>query len=308
MNLLNILLPVFFVVALGFVLRVSGFIREPTNSALSRLVFYIAAPALLFRSTSRGGFDWSVSLPVLLTIGGITVLLALVVYAASARVAPERRGVFAQGALRSNMVFVGLPVIINAYGNAALGPAAVLIAFMVVVDNLLAVLLLTFPHARRGARDPRLWAHTLWRILTNPLIVGCVGGILCSLLGTHLPVGIDRTLALVGRIAAPLGLICVGAGLDFGKLRAEMPSLALPAAMKLIVYPLIVFLGLRSQGLAGIDLGVPVLITACPTAVVSYIMAREMRGSDQLAGAIVIATTVASLITLLIWLAVLRVA
>ncbi|MBD3236049.1 MAG: hypothetical protein GF330_05050 [Candidatus Eisenbacteria bacterium] len=305
MHLLDIVLPVFLVIGAGYGLRRSRFLRAEETAALSRLVFYVAAPALLLRSVSRYSFDWSRSAPMLLVMGGVSVLLAAGVYLASRPLAPERRGVLAQGAQRSNTVFVGLPIVLAAFGDRALATASIVIAFMVIVENFVAVTVLTLPHRRRSARDPLLWGATALRILRNPLIIGCGGGLLLALVGLHLPASIDRTLDLIGRTAAPLGLLTVGAGLDFRKLRGAVSLTALAAVIKLALHPALVFVGLRALRLTDLALGVPVLIAACPTAVVSYIMAREMHGDRSLASAIVIGTTAASLLTLLGWLALL---
>lgn len=307
MNLINIVLPVFLVIGLGYALRRLGFIREEINDWLSRFVFYVAAPVLLFHAAAQGSYDWGTGIAALLAIGGITALVAIGVYAISRRSPPARRGVLAQGCHRSNTVFIGLPLVLNAFGQSALGPASILIAFMVVVENLLAVLVLTLPHQRLSARDPSLWLHAALRIAKNPMILGCVGGILYSPLGIGLPVSLDRSLAVVGSTAAPLGLLCVGASLEFERLRSELRATASVALVRLVVHPALIFLVLRRLGLAGIELGVPVLIMACPTAIVSYIMAREMDGDARFAAAIIIGTTVASLATLLAWLALLRV-
>jgi len=115
-------------------------------------------------------------------------------------------------------------------------------------------------------------------------------------------VALDRALDLVGRTAAPLGLLCVGAGLDFGRLRDEVPATAAAAAVKLIAYPAAGYAALRLLGFEGPDLRATTLVLACPTAVISYVMAREMRGDGPLASAIVIGTTAVSLVTLAGWL------
>jgi len=244
---------------------------------------------------------------MLLTIGGVSVLLAFAVYLGSRRLAPQRRGVLTQGAQRSNTVFIGLPIVLAAFGDRALATASLVIAFMVIFENFVAVTVLTLPHRRRSARDPRLWGETTLRILRNPLIIGCGAGLLLALVGARLPLSIDRSLELVGRTAAPLGLLTVGAGLDFRKLHGQVPLTILATTVKLAIHPALVFLVLRVIGLSGLALGVPVLIAACPTAVVSYIMAREMHGDRELAAAIVIGTTTASLLTLFVWLALLGV-
>lgn len=306
MDLVNIVLPVFLVIGLGYVLRLRGFMGEEANAWLSRLVFYVAAPLLLFRSAALESFAWGQSLRVLLVVGGVAVLVAAGAYLAARRLPPARRGVVAQGCHRSNTVFFGLPVVVSAFGDRVLGPLSILVAFMIVVENLLSVLVLTLPHQKLSARDPALWTRSAARVGANPLIVGCAAGILVSTAGVRLPAGIDRALALVGGIASPLGLLCVGAGLDFGKLRSEMRATAAAATVRLVVHPALTYLALRSVGVTGLELGMAVLLMACPTAVVSYIMAREMDGDAHLAGAIVIGTTVASLATLLGWLALLR--
>jgi len=304
-RLLDIVLPVFLVIGLGYGLRLIGFIKADQNAWLSRLVFYVAAPALLFRSLAQEDLAWSLRAPMLAIVGGTTVLVAAGVYLLAQREPPARRGVLAQGALRSNTVFIGLPLVLTAYGDAALAPAAIVIAFMVVAENLLSVLVLTLPHQQHSAGELTLWLRTASKILANPLILGCGGGILWSAFDLPLPVALERALALFGRTAAPLGLLCVGAGLEFGRLRREVPAALGVGTVRLILHPALIYAGLRLLGRTGLELAVPVLIMACPAAVVSYIMAREMGGDASFAAAIIIGTTAASFFTLLAWLALL---
>jgi len=306
MAIVDSVLPVFLVVGTGYLLRVTGFLREPTTGGLSRLVFYVAAPVLLFRSALRTHPGESLDLGALGVAAAVSVIVALVVYLAAARTAPSRRGVLAQGAHRSNMVFMGLPIAVGAYGEAALDASAVLIGFMILGYNLLAVLVLTLPHADLRAADPAMWRRTVREIFLNPLIVGCGLGILGAVAGLRLPVFLDRAVDLVGRTALPVALIVVGAGLDLGRLRHDLGSTAVVSLIKLIVYPALVLLALRWLGYTGLRLEVPVLVLASPTAVVSVIMAREMRGDEPLAGAIVIGSTLLSLVTITGWLVLFR--
>ena len=112
----------------------------------------------------------------------------------------------------------------------------------------------------------------------------------------------DRALEMVGRTTLPVALLSLGADLDLGRLRAELgPALGV-AALKLAVYPAVVWWGLSRLGLYGVPLQAVVLVAASPTAVVSFVMAREMQGDDRLAGAVVIGTTLLSLATTVAWL------
>lgn len=305
LEIVAIVLPVFVVIGLGFYLGKSRFVTPEVNTTLSRLVFYVAAPALLFRSVARSPLSETVHLDAIGVIVGLTVLFVTITYFGCARLAPSRRGVVTQGAHRSNMVFVGLPVVMNAFGPDALGPAAVMIGFVVVVYNFIAVMVLVLPHARSEGEvsAAQVWKRTLLKILRNPLILGAGAGLLASGFGVVLPLALDRSLDLVGRIALPLALISVGVGLDPSRLRSEVRATALVSLGKLVVYPALIYAGLFLLGERGEDLWIPVLIMASPTAVVSFIMAQEMKGDENLAGAIVIGTTIASLITISGWLA-----
>jgi predicted permease len=308
MELLNIVLPIFVVIALGILLRVVGLITPAVEEGLSRLVFNVSAPALLLRSSARVSLAEAVDVRMLAALVAITVVLALGVYAGARTLTPARRGVLTQGANRSNMVFVGLPIVANAYGEAGLAISAVIVGVMVVVYNLLAVLVLTLPHQTRSARSPAAWADAAVLSLRNPLILGCAGGILWSVSGLGMPVVIDQSLELVGRVALPIALLTVGANLDLRRLSAEFGAASVASGLKLVVYPAAVWFGLRALGLNGVALAVPVLLMAAPTAITSYVMAREMQGDERLAGAIVIGTTVMSLATYVAWLALLRAA
>jgi len=306
-SLLDIVLPVFLVIALGYLLRIVGLLRADVTPTLSRLVFYVAAPALIVRSIARTPLRESLDVASLSVLAGVTVLMASAVYLACWRLRPQRRGVVAQGAHRSNMVFMGLPVVAYAYGDEVLGPVSVTIGFMVMLYNFAAVLVLTLPHAETSSLSRTVWLATARRLLLNPLILACAGGVLVRAVDLPLPLLADRSLQLVGQIAMPLALLTVGADLDFRRLRGDLGPAAMVSVLKLILYPSLVLVGLRWIGVQGTAAEILVLVMASPTAVVSFIMAKEMRGDADLAGAIVIGTTAFSLLTYLGWLVLFRI-
>ena len=302
MTILDIVLPVFLVIALGWALRRGRFLNADGNTVLTRLVYWVAAPALLFRSAAITPLHEGVNLAGLAVMTIVTVVMAIVVYLAAARVQPSRRGVIAQGAVRSNQVFLGLPLVYNAWGAEAVGQIAVVVGLMVVVYNVLSVPLLTLPLRARGAAP---WAGAIdgaKSILTNPLALGCLSGIAYSAMALPLPRALDVSLDLVGRTALPLALISVGAALDLRRLRHELPITSVVVLLKLGVYPALVWLGLSWLGITGMQLKAVVLIAATPTAVASYVMSVELGGDEQLSAALIIGTTMASLPAIVLWL------
>ncbi|HUT52976.1 MAG TPA: AEC family transporter [bacterium] len=302
MQILNTVLPVFLVIALGWALGAGKLIDEEMNRKFSWFVFYVSAPALLFQGAARTTLSAALDLKTIGTVFGVSLATALIVYMAGARLKASRRGVVAQGSFRSNMVFVGLPVIQNALGKEVLGPAAVLIGFTVLLYNFLAVLVLALPHGNGGESGLDL-KKTVRDVALNPLMLSSAAGLLFSAFDLHLPAAAGRAADMVGDIAAPLALVVVGASLDLKQLRHEIgPSLAV-SLIKLVLYPAVIFAVLRFLGETGPDLEATVLLMAAPAAVASHIMAKEMKGDERLSSSVVIGTTVFSLFTITAWLA-----
>ncbi len=307
MALLDIALPVFLVIALGHGLRRGGFLTAEANGVLTRLVYWVAAPALLLRSAAITPLQSGTHLTGLLVMASVTVVVAIAVYLSAWSARPARRGVITQGAYRSNQVFLGLPLVHNAWGAEAVGEVALVVGLMVVVYNVLSVPVLALPHRDEKAAGWSGVLHGARSIATNPLALGCLVGIALSATSTTLPRVLDTSLDLVGRSALPLALISVGAALDVTRLRLELPTTALVTILKLAVYPALVMVGLTWLGVTGLSMKATVLVAATPTAVASYPMSVELGGDQRLASGLIVGTTLASLPAIVVWLWVLGV-
>lgn len=302
MNVLNTVLPIFLVIGLGFGLRRGGFLSESLVGALSRLVFYVSAPALLMRATATGTLDDTFDPAPLLVVAAVSLLVGGGIYLLCWRCHPDRRGVIAQGCFRSNQVFIGLPIVIYALGDAAVQLVAVQVSVTVIIYNFLGAVLLVLPQQEQSATSLRVWTRTTWRIIRNPLILASTLGIVYSLVGLPVPLALDRTLELLGRTAAPLALITVGAGLEFERLRGDLPTTMAVTAVKTILYPALILVGLKMAGLSGLALKAPLMLMTAPTAVIGYVMTRELGGDVKLSGAIVVGSTLFSILTITGWL------
>jgi malate permease and related proteins len=292
--------PVFLLIGLGFFLRRIEFFTAFSVEALSGLVFYVAVPALLYHSIAESdlarSFDWVVILTAWPLVAGVTFLF----YRFSVRLPPGERGSLVQGSFRSNLAFVGLPIIVGAYGPEGLAPAAVFTGLMVPLFNFLAVLVLLLPH---HSADSRQGLSAIARSLVlNPFIIGSGLGIAAAATHFVLPEVINSAVNYVGQIALPLALLALGGSLEFQRLRARIGLIAIAAAFKLLIYPGLFLLSLTLCHRSGLLVKVPVFLLATPTAVVSFITAREMRGSEEMASGIVLATTLASVFTMPLWL------
>ena len=139
-------------------------------------------------------------------------------------------------------------------------------------------------------------------IVTNPILIGVVLGMVFSLLGLVLPPILDKTVSTVGSLATPQALICIGAGFEGKKAIAKLRPTIAASCIKLLVLPavfvpLAIVLGLREQALLTV-----LILLGTPTTPSCYVMARNMGGDEILTSSVVVCTTVLSAFTLTFWL------
>jgi predicted permease len=304
---LGIVLPLYMVIAVGAGAGRIGLIDQRLRQGISKIVFYVAIPPLLFQKVAQCDFMTAFDPPALLATMGLLLAVCAAIYLActARRLGSENVGVFTQGAYRSNMVFFGLPVLAMAFGEPIIAPAAIFVAILMPVYNVLGVMVLVLPHQGNGRR---LEAAALAReIAANPIILSCAAGFVFSWLSIPIPAPVGVALDLVGRVAFPLALIELGSGIRFDHLRGIVGLAGANAAVKLGLMPLLALWLLRAIGTDGPYLTIPVVLMACPTAMVSYIMARQMKGNPALAAQQVVFSTLLSILTIPLWLMVLGV-
>lgn len=302
-SVLESIVPVFILILLGIFLRRGRFLPAGASNGFTWLVFYVTVPALLFRNIAISNPEKAFDIRLWSVIFIVSIIFAFAPLVFLVNTAPDRRGVIAQGIYRSNMVFVGLPILQNYIGGhpELMAVVSMVIAMTVPVYNLLAVVVLLIPlkDLEGGRIDLKKIARD---VALNPLILGSLAGLLFSLSGLPLFGFMDRTLGLLGGISAPLALVSVGLSLDLSSARVEGFTSILVSLGKLIVYPAVIYGILKFLGTSDSIAFSVVILTGTPTAVVSYIMAVEMRGDGNLAASIIAVSTIISLITLTSWL------
>jgi predicted permease len=303
---LAIVLPVFLVIALGYLLRQVGLIDAAFLFQTNRLIYYVALPLLLFYTI--GTADFSANFSGALVAGSVlAVAIAFVAsytYAAFRQYEPAARGVFSQGAFRGNIAYVGLAIVLNAYGETGLIRAGMLMGFLVVFLNLCAVLALTLPFRREVAdRGAMFWAR---QIALNPLNVASFMGVLWSFFALPIPTIPERSLKITIGMSLPLALLAIGGSFSLEKLKGDLVRAGFATGIKLVWLPLLTAVLLILLGVRGMDLGIGVLIAGTPAATANYIMAHQMKGDAELAGSIVMMSTALSAPTYTVALLILR--
>lgn len=295
MEILQGVIPVFLVVAVGALARRLDWMSPAFAKQLNRLIFYVAVPALLIRvlGTDRAG---SLSLEVLAATVLATVLITVagIGVAWTLRVPRERFGVLVQAAGRGNLVFMAFPVIFAAGGDAALRIAALLAAVLIPLQNILSVAVLGASTGRRG------W-NLVTSVVLNPIVLGVAAGLVWAGLEIDAPRFVDTFLELLGSIAMPGALLAVGAQLELADVRAWLGEVTAASILKLVVSPALCLAAMSVLGVDGTERFVGLLLLAAPTAVASAVVAQEMGGDVQYAGALVVASTLGAFPAFVAW-------
>lgn len=207
------------------------------------------------------------------------------------------QGSVSQGIFRGNQLLYALPVLTTIYGQDNIGVSVACISVVVPFINVLVVLML---ESKRGTKTNI--GILLINILKNPIIIGAIAGVIVKAADWKIPSVFAKVVSDMNAAITPIALVLLGAGLNFGKMRRDSGQLIFVCISKLILVPC-VFVGAGYLlNFRGIDLTTIFVLSAVPTAVSSYVTAKEMDADGELAGEIVAFTSVFSIITIFLWL------
>lgn len=293
----NTVSPVFLIIFLGFVLKEKGLINDNFISLSSKIVFSVSLPCLVFIKLSTTDFRLAFNATqVIFIYAGVFVFYGLIWFASSFITKNGRtQASFIQGSYRSNFAIVGFALVANTFGNHALGQAALILAFVMPLFNVLAIVALTVPVKREEKLSIK---RILIEIATNPLIIATLFSLPFAFFKIGTPEFLVKTIDILAALTLPLALLGIGGSLNFASLKTDFNLTFIATIIKIIVMPAALtyvayLLGFRSE-----TLGVTFLLFATPTAIASFIMAEAMDCNSRLAGNIIVLSTLGSILTI----------
>ena len=298
----EIMLPLFLMMAVGYVVRLTGLLNEMSAYQMNRVIFTVFLPMLVFQNIYTIDSDalWynfdSGMLIYVLTGVALQFLIALCIAFLSEK-DNSRRGVVLQGMFYGNFVLFGIPVCTALFGEDAAGPASLLVAVILPLYYILAVIALEL---FRGGHPS--FFRTLKGIFTNPLILASIAGILCLVFRIRLPRILSETVSSLASIAAPLAFVILGATFSFRKIGNSVRSLCLALGVKLLFFPVFFLLLAVLLGFRGSSLAILLVVFASPVAVSSFTMAQQMDGDEYLAGQLVVFSSFLSVGTIFLFI------
>ena len=294
----NAVMPFLIYISFGYGVRSFGLVDEAFMGTLNRLIFRAFFPILMFNNLYNipHGFSLNPALAAAAVLGVLFLEVLLVLIVPRLVRENSRRGVIIQAVYRSNFVLFGIPLATSLFGEEGKILATMMVAIVIPTYNVTAVIILEL--FRGGRIRP---SDLLRNVCANQLIRGAAVGFVFFLLGIRLPASVEEPIAAFAGLTTPLALFVLGGTLHFSAIRGNLKYVVPSMGFKLIVLPAVVTAAATALGFTGAERFLLFEMYATPVATASYSMAQNMGGDGELAGQFVVLSTVASVVTIFLW-------
>lgn len=318
---LNTIMPVILIMALGYFLKRINFLTPDFLKIGNKTVFYVLLPLLLFKNITDINDISQIRMDVIAYVLVLIVILVILGFLLALTVKdPKQKGVIHQCIFRSNFALIGVPLAELMGGSNGVIMAAVISLFSIPIYNILAVIVLS---VYKDGKVKLNIKKILLDIVKNPLIIGVLSGFLVAfvkflLVRNNLPDPfskvkfVNTVISYLARAATPVALLVLGGQFELKQMSGYKKQLIIGVAGRNFIAPLIgvggaVILTLTGHADFGPDVFAALIaLFGTPVAVASAIMAEAMDNDGQLAGQLVVWTTIVSLISLFITIFIVR--
>ncbi|WP_264051111.1 AEC family transporter [Methylobacterium flocculans] len=303
MTVFALVAPIFGLILVGWVAALAGFLSEKVSDGLSEYVFSIAVPALIIATLTRPGLTGEITPSYWFSyFGGAALSWLIGSLIAFRREGVERRGAILHGfaASQSNTVFIGVPMILQAYGEEGAFPLFMLLAVHLPLMMGCATFLIEADGQTSILRRLRGLALVLLR---NPIFLALIVG-LCLKGVDVAPTGMVKALidSLAGT-ASTCALIALGAGLVRYRVLHDLPSAMVVTVLKIGLHPLAVWvLAFHVFTMPPAYAGVATLFAAMPVGINAYLLAARYKTETGVVAAAVMLSTLLATLTTVAWL------
>ncbi len=300
--------PVLLLTLLGMLLKKIKLFPDSFYSGADKFVFDLALPALIFMQVADADITSGgdvIKLPLFMVVMLICTCTFFSVVTHYTVKDPARVGASVQGMFRSNSSILGVVFITNIYagsaeGAAALAGYAITMPFVILMYNVLSVIVLTvfMPTAEGEEKQKINVGKILLNTIKNPLIISVLLGLPFMLFGIKLPTIVSTSVGYLADSATGLALISLGAGFSFASLKGNITLATVTSVIKTVIHPIIGVAAAYLLGFRGNELLITFIVFGTPSAVSSYIMAKNMKSDYELAGQILLLSTLFCIFTI----------
>lgn len=281
MNTIDILIPFYLLITLGFFLKKYQFPSNEFWPSMEKMIYFILFPILVFVAILKAPMEVSLFVKLAMLTLIPAIISGLLQYAGFLSPSMSRATFSSmfQGAVRNNTT-ISLIIVAWLVPDTGLAMIAVIVLIMVPFNNVTSVLiLLRYGKGSNQEGSSQNSSVSLWKgVVKNPLIIASASGLVLNAFGLKLPDPLLNTADFLGRSALPFGLLAVGAGLKFGSFFDNKLAIMLSSIGKLVITPALAYWLCIWLNVETDMAKVVIIFSAMPTAISSYILAKQMGG------------------------------
>lgn len=295
---LNNLFPVFALILFGSLLKRWRLTDDVFLKMADRLTYFIFFPALLFWKIggASAALTNATGLYKAVICAVLTVYVLSTLFIKLYKVSDFKAGTFSQSCFRFNS-YIGVAIVLSALGEDGIKQFGILIGMIIPIINVLCVSTLIWFSEEKVEPARRLW-QTLKALISNPLIVACISGIIYANIWQGFPPFIDNTLKLASYVALPLAMLSIGGALTLTTVRDHFKLSLIAAIFKLLVLPLVGYGFLVAFGVSELGLKIGLIYFTLPTSPALYILSSQLNSDTNLASASIALSTILSFFSL----------
>ncbi|WP_299905127.1 AEC family transporter [uncultured Paracoccus sp.] len=311
-DLFTVILPVFLVIGFGYLVAWRGWFSESAVDGLMRYAQNFAVPVLLFSSIARLDLGEGFRINLMLSFYGGAFAGYLAGWAGAKFIfkrPPADCVAIGFVCLFSNSLLLGIPIMERAYGPESLMGNWAIISIHSPLIYTFGITMMEFTLARgKNLSVGAVAARALGGVLRTPLVIGILVGFVVNLLtqaGLTLPEGFWAGVDMLARSALPAALFGLGGVLLRYRPEGDMATIAMCCGISLILHPAISFGLGRGLGLDTDGMRSAVVTASMAPGVNAYIFANIYGAARRVAASTVLIGTLASVLTIWMWLAIL---
>lgn len=298
-SILDTLLPLYFLISLGYVFRHRRFPGPGFWDDVEKLVYFVLFPALIFSNLARAEVNPALISQILFAVAVPTFIVGALQWLGflNKRLSRETFSSMYQGAVRNNTT-IGLVIAGLVLPGQGVAVMALIMTLLVIINNITCVTVLTH-YGNAARRDAASQNKSMLRNMAgNPLIIASVGGLAFNFLAIRLPDSLHSAIYFLGQTGLPLALLAVGAGLRFTISADKLMAIGVSSISKLLITPTLIFLFVKLIDISIDDARIFVLYGALPTAMSSYVLSSQLGGDKQSMAQIITFQTLSAALTL----------
>ena len=304
----NSVAPFFLIMFFGWLAVRLKLVGDKFLAGINKLAFTYFFPATLFLNIYQADLSYAFDPALVGYFVVISVSFYLLSWVIGARfLSKQQLGVFVQAGNRSNYVVLAMAVVVYLLGDYALPKTALMVPFVVTVNNIMTTLIFTVSGMDGGISGLARIKGVLWGIIKLPMVLAVLVGLLANVIGLALPTTIDRSISSIADMAAPAVLLAIGGVLSMEKVRKHFKLAAVTMTMKNVILPIGFIVPAVLLGFRGVELAILSMIALAPTGAMTYAVAVEMGGDSDLAASCLVFSNAVAIFTIVPALTILRV-